>query len=52
MYTFDVLANPLDPRIDRAIATLGDLGVIADIFRLPQLPQRYLEAARQAAYLG
>jgi len=51
-YTFDVLANPLDPRIDRAIATLGDLGVTADVFRLHQLPQRYLETARQAAYLG
>src|SRR6267142_1717448 len=28
-YAFDVLANPLDPRIDRAVATLGDLGVTA-----------------------
>jgi len=51
-YTFDMLANPLDPCIDRAIATLGDLGVTADIFRLHQLPQCYLETARQAAYLG
>jgi len=51
-YTFDVLTNPLDPRIDRAVATLGDLGITADIFRLCQLPLCYLETARQAAYLG
>jgi len=25
-YTFNMLVNPLDPRIDRAVATLGDLG--------------------------
>jgi len=31
-YTFDVLANPLDPCIDRAVTTLGDLGITADIF--------------------
>src|SRR6267142_7156802 len=51
-YPFDVLANPLDPRIDRAIATLGNLGITVDIFRLQQLPLCYLEVARQAAYLG
>jgi len=32
--------------------TLGNLGITADIFRLCQLPLRYLETARQAAYLG
>jgi len=47
-----VLANPLDPRVDRAVATLGDLGVTADIFRLRQLPLRYLDTARQNAYLA
>jgi len=51
-YPFDVLANPLDPHIDRAVATLGDLGITADIFQLCQLPLRYLKTARQAAYLG
>jgi len=51
-YTFNLLANPLDPRIDRAVATLGDLGITADIFRLHQLPLRYLDTTRQAAYLG
>jgi len=49
---FDVLANPLDPCIDRAVATLGDLGITSDIFQLCQLPLRYLDMARQAAYLG
>src|SRR6267142_917647 len=33
-YMFDVLANPLDPCIDRAVATLGDLGITSDIFQL------------------
>src|SRR6267142_1245874 len=51
-YAFNVLTNPLDPRIDRAVATLGDLGVTADIFRLCQLPLRYLDTARQNAYLA
>ena len=51
-YSFDLLANPLDPHIDRAISTLDDLGVTADIFRLHQHPLRYLDTARQAAYLG
>jgi len=51
-YTFDVLANPLDPCIDRAVATLGDLGITADIFRLHQLPLQYLDTARQNAYLA
>jgi len=51
-YTFDMLANPLDPRIDRAVATLGDLGITAELFRLCQLPLRYLDLARQSAYLG
>src|SRR6267142_6129417 len=37
-YMFDVLANPLDPHIDRVVATLGDLGITSDIFRLRQLP--------------
>jgi len=31
-YTFNLFANPLDPHINRAVATLGDLGVTADIF--------------------
>src|SRR6266850_7407844 len=31
-YSFDILANPLDPRINRAVATLGDLGVTAELF--------------------
>jgi len=31
-YTFDVLANPLDPHIDQAVTTLGDLGISTDIF--------------------
>ena len=48
---FNMLANPLDPRVDRAIATLGDLGVTAEIFRLRQLPMKHLENARQVAYL-
>ena len=47
-----MLANPLDPRIDRAVATLGDLGVSAEIFRLRQLPLHYLDLAKQSAYLG
>jgi len=51
-YTFNLFTNPLDPRIDRAVATLGDLGVTADIFQLRQLPMHYLETTRQAAYLG
>src|SRR6267142_378674 len=51
-YAFDVLANPLDLRVNRAVATLGDLGVTADIFRLHQLPLRYLDMARQNAYLA
>jgi len=51
-YTFDLFTNPLDPRVDRAVTTLGDLGVTMDIFRLSQLPMHYLETARQAAYLG
>jgi len=51
-YTFDLLVNPLDPCIDRAVATLGNLGITADIFQLHQLPLHYLETARQAAYLG
>jgi len=51
-YSFDILANPLDPRIDRAVATLGDLGITAELFRLHQLPLRYLDLARQSAYLG
>jgi len=51
-YTFDVLANPLDPRVDRAVATLGDLGITAEIHRLRLLPLRYLDMAKQSAYLG
>jgi hypothetical protein len=31
--SFDCLSNPLNPHIDRAVATLGDLGVTADVFR-------------------
>src|SRR6267142_1954630 len=37
-YSFEVLANPLDPCIDCAISTLGDLGVTANIFQLCQCP--------------
>jgi len=51
-YTFNLLANPLDPRVDRVVATLGDLGITAELFRLCQLPLRYLDLARQSAYLG
>jgi len=51
-YTFNLLANPLDPHVDRAVATLGDLGITAEIFRLCQLPLCYLDLARQSAYLG
>jgi len=51
-FPFDVLANPLDPRIDRAVATLGDLGITAEIHRLRLLPLQYLDMARQSAYLG
>jgi|SRR6267142_1232427 len=51
-YTFDLLANPLDPCVDRVVATLGDLGITAEVFRLRQLPLRYLDLARQSAYLG
>jgi len=47
-----MLANPLDPRIDRAIAMLGDLGVTAEIHQLHLLPLQYLDMARQSAYLG
>jgi hypothetical protein len=32
--SFDRLSNLLDPHIDQAVATLGDLGVTADIFCL------------------
>jgi hypothetical protein len=41
--TFDLLSNPLNPRINQAIATLEDLEVTADVFHLRQLPLRYLE---------
>jgi len=51
-YTFNVLANPLDPCIDRAVATLGDLGITAEIHQLRLLPLWYLDMARQSAYLG
>src|SRR6267142_174561 len=51
-YTFNMLANPLDPRLDRAVAMLGDLGITAEIHRLRLLPLRYLDMARQSAYLG
>jgi len=51
-YSFNLLANPLDPCIDRAVSSLGNLGVTADIFQLCQLPLCYLDTARQAAYLG
>jgi hypothetical protein len=50
--TFDLLSNPLDLHIDQAIATLGDLGVTADVFCLRQLPLKYLDQAQQMAYLG
>jgi hypothetical protein len=49
--SFDLLANPLDPCIDRAIASLRDLGVTSEVFRLCQLPMRRLENARHMAYL-
>jgi hypothetical protein len=32
--TFDLLSNPLDPCINEAVTTLGDLGVMADVFCL------------------
>jgi hypothetical protein len=50
--SFDCLSNPLDPHIDRAVATLGDLGVTADVFHLRQLPLKYMDQAHQMAYLG
>jgi hypothetical protein len=43
--TFDFLSNPLNPCINQAIATLGNLGVTADVFCLRQLPPRYLNQA-------
>jgi hypothetical protein len=49
--SFDLLANPLDPHIDQAIASLGDLGVTSEIFQLCQLPMRCLENARHTAYM-
>ena len=49
--TFNLLSNPLDPHIDRAVTTLGDLGVMADVFHLRQLPLKYLDQAHQMAYL-
>jgi hypothetical protein len=50
--SFDCLSNPLNPRIDRAVTTLGDLGVTADVFCLQQLPLKYMNYAHQMAYLG
>jgi len=50
--TFDLLSNLLNPHINQAIATLGDLGVTADVFHLRQLPLKYLNQAQQMAYLG
>jgi hypothetical protein len=50
--SFDCLSNPLDPRIDKAVATLGDLGVTVDVFHLQQLPLKYMDCARQLVYLG
>jgi hypothetical protein len=50
--TFNLLSNPLNPCIDRAVTTLGDLGVTADVFHLRQLPLKYLDQAHQMAYLG
>ena len=49
--TFDLLSNLLNPHIDWAITTLGDLGVTVDVFHLRQLPLKYLDQARQMAYL-
>jgi hypothetical protein len=50
--SFDHLSNLLDPHIDRAIATLEDIGVMADVFCLRQLPLKYMDQAHQMAYLG
>jgi hypothetical protein len=50
--SFDCLTNPLNPHIDRAVTTLGDLGVMADVFCLRQLPLKYMDQAHQMAYLG
>jgi hypothetical protein len=50
--TFDLLSNLLNPCINRAAATLGDLEVTADVFHLRQLPLKYLDQACQMAYLG
>jgi hypothetical protein len=43
--TFDLISNLLNPHIDQAVATLGDLGVTADVFCLRQLPLKYLDQA-------
>jgi hypothetical protein len=32
--SFDHLSNPLNPHINRAVTTLGDLGAMADVFHL------------------
>jgi hypothetical protein len=50
--SFDCLSNPLNSHLDWAVTTLGDLGVTADVFHLWQLPLKYMDYARQLAYLG
>jgi hypothetical protein len=50
--SFDCLSNPLNPHLNQAVATLGDLGVTGDIFCLRQLPLKYMDCTWQLAYLG
>ena len=35
-----LLENPFDPRIERSLLFLGDLGVLADIYLLQSIPLR------------
>jgi hypothetical protein len=50
--SFDHLSNLLNPCINQAVTTLGDLGVTADVFHLRQLPLKYMDCAWKLAYLG
>jgi len=49
--SFNYLTNLLNPHIDQAVTTLGDLGVTVDIFHLQQLPLKHMDCAQQMAYL-
>jgi hypothetical protein len=43
--SFDCISNLLDPHIDRAVTTLGNLGIMVDVFCLQQLPLKYMDCA-------